>query len=85
MSRKFIATLSGTYNVYANELARGSARPDEEQLSTTGRLGLAGLTANFISRPALQPQTIKCVVHFLDDSEHIFEVDVSIDSALATL
>ena len=23
------------------------------------------------------PETIKCIVHFLDDTEHIFEIDVS--------
>lgn len=81
MARKFIAALSGTYNVHANELAQSGSNNDTQ---TNSRLA-SGLGANlsaFINTRSIRAQpiqeTIKCVVHFLDDTEHIFEIDVSL-------
>lgn len=86
MSRKFIAALSGTYNVHANELAHGGSAGNVQQISGSstgaGSSLLPAAFAKFVRQQSVQqsppPQieTIKCVVHFLDDTQHIFEVDV---------
>lgn len=87
MSRKFISSLSGTtYNVHANEIARGHGNQKEKivnsannQNNTYLAVRLSNLSSLFIGRSLVQiPDTIKCVVHFLDDTEQIFEIDVSL-------
>lgn len=97
MSRKFISSIRGSYNVHANEIARGmrsiseNDQDDDQQQkqlqnaspnnSLTGRL--SNLGAMIIGRGGGQypiqsrPLTIRCIVRFLDDTEHIFEVDRS--------
>ncbi|XP_017482818.1 PREDICTED: tyrosine-protein phosphatase non-receptor type 4-like [Rhagoletis zephyria] len=86
MSRKFIAALSGTYNVHAHELAHGGSAGNVQQVSgaSTGAGSSSILPAAFAKfvrqqsvqqSPPPQVETIKCVVYFLDDSQHIFEVD----------
>lgn len=90
MSRKFISAFTGTYNVHANEVARGmhnqgelsdQSQPlDKHQINSPNNFSgrLSNLSALITGRPIPNvPQTIKCLVHFLDDTEHIFEVDVS--------
>ncbi|UXI22664.1 NADH dehydrogenase [ubiquinone] 1 alpha subcomplex assembly factor 3 [Sarcoptes scabiei] len=86
MSRKFISSLSGTtYNVHANEIARGHGNQKEKivnsannQNNTYLAVRLSNLSSLFIGRSLVQiPDTIKCVVHFLDDTEQIFEIDRS--------
>lgn len=86
MSRKFIAALSGTYNVHANELAHGGSAGNVQQVSGAsagaGSSLLPAAFAKFVRQqsaqqsPPPQVETIKCVVYFLDDTQHIFEVDV---------
>lgn len=87
MSRKFIAALSGTYNVHANELAHGGSAGNVQQQISGSSTGagsslLPAAFAKFVRQqsvqqsPPPQVETIKCVVHFLDDTQHIFEVDV---------
>lgn len=82
-----MAALSGTYNVHANELARGGSAGNVEQAAGSSPVpGSSLLPAAFAKlvrqqtvqqSPPPQLETIKCVVHFLDDTQHIFEVDVS--------
>ena len=88
MSRKFIAALSGTYNVQKCEAHGGSAGNVQHIASLAGSTSTPGASllpaafAKLVRQQTVQqsPQieTIKCVVHFLDDTQHIFEVDVSV-------
>ncbi|KAI2811312.1 Tyrosine-protein phosphatase non-receptor type 3 [Blomia tropicalis] len=90
MSRNFMAALSGTYNVHANELAQGGSNQNvATNTETIANVGTSSGTtsllpaafAKLVRQQTIQPssppqiETIKCVVHFLDDTQHIFEVD----------
>lgn len=92
-----MAALSGTYNVHANELAQGGSNQNvATNTETIANVGTSSGTtsllpaafAKLVRQQTIQPssppqiETIKCVVHFLDDTQHIFEVDVSILQSL---
>ena len=114
LSRKFLAALSGTYNVHANEIAHGSSVSNVQQqnddvpttisgagATTASRTGTFGSNLlptaivklvqrqqhhnhqqqqqyNTLTLQQQQYETIKCLVYFLDDTQHLFEVDVSL-------
>lgn len=78
---------SSTLQLHPNENDQSSSpslSSPQSLLSSPNNFGgggggrLSNLSALITGRTIIPvPETIKCIVHFLDDTEHIFEIDVS--------